>query len=154
VAFYRERFAEVGLFENEVYPGVPELLERLRGDGHRLYVVTSKPTVYSDRIIEHFGFDRFFRKVYGPQLDGRFDDKAELIGHILRELSLDPTRTIMIGDRARDIESGKAHGTRTVGVTYGFGSEAELTAAEPDEICHNPADIGQAVRRWWTRGNH
>jgi phosphoglycolate phosphatase len=146
IGFYRERFSTIGLFENEVYPGVPEMLERLQDDGHRLYVVTSKPTIYADRIIEHFGFDRFFLDVFGPQLDGRFDEKSELIGHILRELSLDPGRTIMIGDRARDVESGKAHSTRTIGVTYGFGSEAEIAAAGPDAICHGPSGIEQAVR--------
>lgn len=151
VAFYRERFGDVGLFENEVYPGVSELLQRLQDEGHNLYVVTSKPTVYSDRIVEHFGFDRYFRKVYGPQLDGRLDEKSELIEHILRELSLDPTRTVMIGDRARDVESGRAHNTRTIGVTYGFGSETEIAAAKPDEICHSPEGIEQVIRGWTRR---
>jgi phosphoglycolate phosphatase len=152
--YYRERYGDVGLFENQVYPGVPEMLARLQGEGHRLYVVTSKPTVYSDRIVERFGFDRYFLKVYGPQLDGRFDEKSELIEHILQELSLDPGRTVMIGDRARDIESGQAHNTRTIGVTYGFGSEAELAAAAPDEICHTPEEIDEAVRRCRTKGSH
>jgi phosphoglycolate phosphatase len=147
IAHYRERFADVGLFENEVYAGVPEMLDRLHGDDYPLYVVTSKPKVYADRIIEHFGFNRFFIEVFGPQLDGRFDEKSELIEFILRERALDPARTIMIGDRARDIESGQAHGTRTLGVTYGFGSEAEIKAAGPDEICHTPGEIDQAVRR-------
>jgi len=154
VRYFRERFTDVGLFENEVYPGVREMLEKLHGDGHELYVVTSKPTIYAGRIIEHFGFDRFFLKVFGPQLDGRFDEKSELIGFILRERSIDPNGAIMIGDRARDIESGKAHGTRTIGVTYGFGSEAEIRAAEPDEICHAPAEIHQAVRRCSTTDKH
>jgi len=154
VGFYRERFGDVGLFENVVYPGVPEMLERLHAQGHALYVVTSKPTVYSERIIERFGFSRFFTKVYGPQLDGRFDEKSELIEHILRERSLDPNRTIMIGDRARDIESGKAHGVRTIGVTYGFGSETEIVAAGPDEICRSPGEMEQTIRRSWTVDKH
>ena len=147
IGYYRERYETVGLFENEVYPGVPELLQRLQEDGYRLYVVTSKPTVYADRIIRHFGLDRFFIDVYGPELDGRFDEKRELVEFLLRERSLDPRRTIMIGDRARDIESGRANGTRTIGVTYGFGSVEEITAAKPDEICHSPSDIYLAVRR-------
>jgi phosphoglycolate phosphatase len=144
--YYRERYADVGLFENEVYPGVPELLQQLYDEGYPLYVVTSKPTVYSDRIVRRFGLDRFFRKVYGPELDGRFDDKQELVGFILRERAIDPACTIMIGDRARDIESGQAHGTRTLGVTYGFGSAEEIAAAKPDEICHTPGDIHPAIR--------
>lgn len=143
---YRERYGDVGLFENEVYPGIPELLQRLHDAGdYRLYVVTSKPAVYSDRIVRHFGFDRFFLKVYGPELDGRFDDKQELVGFVLRERKIAPRRTVMIGDRARDIESGQAHGTRTIGVTYGFGSVEEITAARPDAICHSPDELYPAI---------
>jgi phosphoglycolate phosphatase len=147
VGCYRERYETVGLFENEVYPGVPELLQQSRDDGYPLYVVTSKPTVYAARILQHFGLDRFFIEVYGPELDGRFDEKRELVEFILCERCLDPRRTIMIGDRARDVESGRTNGTRTIGVTYGFGSVAEIAAARPDEICHRPGEIYPAVRR-------
>ncbi len=147
IGYYRERYETVGLFENEVYPGVPELLQQLRNDGYPLYVVTSKPTVYADRIIRHFGLDHFFIDVYGPELDGRFDEKSELVAFVLRERTLAPRRTIMIGDRARDVESGRTNGTRTVGVTYGFGSLEEITAARPDEICHRPGEIYPAVLR-------
>ncbi len=147
IDYYRERYETVGLFENEVYPGVPELLQRLHDDGYPLYVVTSKPTVYADRIIQHFGLDHFFIDIYGPELDGRFDEKCELVAFILGERTLDPRRTIMIGDRARDVESGRANGTRSIGVTYGFGSLEEIAAARPDEICHHPSDIYPAVLR-------
>jgi phosphoglycolate phosphatase len=147
IGHYRERYEDVGLFENEVYPEIPELLRQLRDDGYPLYVVTSKPKVYADRIIRHFGFDLYFAEVYGPDLDGRFDEKVELVGHVLQRLSADPKRAVMIGDRARDIESGKAHGTRTIGVTYGFGSLDEITAAGPDCVCRNSLEIAAAVHR-------
>jgi phosphoglycolate phosphatase len=147
IGYYRERYETIGLFENEVYPGIPELLQQLQDGGYRLYVVTSKPTVYADRIIRHFGLDSFFLDVYGPELDGRFDEKRELVGFVLRERRLNPRRTIMIGDRARDVESGRANGTRTIGVTYGFGSVEEIAAAQPDAICHSPGDICPAVRQ-------
>ena len=147
IGYYRERYETIGLFENQVYPGIPELLQQLQDDGYPLYVVTSKPTVYADRIIQHFGLDRFFVEVYGPELDGRFDEKRELVEFILCERCLAPRCTIMIGDRARDVESGRTNGTRTIGVTYGFGSIAEITAAQPEEICHRPGDIYPAVRR-------
>jgi phosphoglycolate phosphatase len=147
IGYYRERYETIGLFENEVYPGIAELLQQLQDEGYLLYVVTSKPTVYADRIIRHFGLDHFFVAIYGPELDGRFDEKRELVEFILRERRLDPSHTVMIGDRARDVESGRANGTRTIGVTYGFGSSAEITAAQPEEICHRPGDIYPAVRR-------
>ena len=141
IRHYRERFADIGLFENKVYAGIPELLSALRDDGFELYVVTSKPTVYASRIIEHFGLNRYFVATFGPELSGRFDDKAELIEHILRERNLRPQQTVMIGDRASDIAAGKANGTRTLGVTYGFGDLEELTATGSDTICHSPAEI-------------
>lgn len=145
VTYFRERYGTVGLFENEPYPGIAELLSSLQGHGCRMYVVTSKPTIYARRIIGHFGLDRYFLDVFGPELDGRFDDKCELVEHVLRQCALDPGATVMIGDRARDIESGKANGTRTIGVTYGFGSEEELAAAGPDLICEGPAEIYQVL---------
>jgi phosphoglycolate phosphatase len=147
IDYYRQRYENIGLFENEVYPGIPELLHQLRDDGYPLFVVTSKPKVYADRIIQHFGLEDFFIEVYGPELDGRFDEKLELVGYILRQRSLDPNRTVMIGDRARDVESGRAHGTRTIGVTYGFGTLEEIAAAKPDHICHNPDEVYPAVQR-------
>jgi len=146
VDYYRERYENVGLFENEVYPGVPELLGQLRDDGYPLYVVTSKPKVYADRIIRRFGLDRYFIEVYGPELDGRFDEKRELVGFILHQRRLDPRRTVMIGDRASDIESGRAYGTRAIGVTYGFGTLEEIAAAKPDHICHTPHEVRPAVQ--------
>jgi phosphoglycolate phosphatase len=146
VDYYRERYESVGLFENEVYPGIPELLCRLRGEGHALYVVTAKPKVYAGRIIRHFGLDRNFVEVYGPELDGRFDEKRELVGFILHQRRLDPRRTVMIGDRANDIESGRAYGTRAIGVAYGFGTLEEITVAKPDRICHSPDEIYPAVQ--------
>jgi phosphoglycolate phosphatase len=146
INYYRQRYEDVGLFENQVYPGIPELLRQLQDDGYPLYVVTSKPTVYADRIIRHFGLRSCFIEVYGPELDGRFDEKRELVGFILHQRSLDPQSTVMIGDRASDIESGRAYGTLAIGVTYGFGTLDEITAAKPDRICSSPAEIDTAVR--------
>jgi phosphoglycolate phosphatase len=146
INYYRQRYEDVGLFENEVYPGIPELLRRLRDDGYPLYVVTAKPRVYADRIVRHFGLDRYFTEVYGPELDGRFDEKRELVGFILHQRPLDPGCTVMIGDRASDIESGRAYGTLAIGVTYGFGTLEEIAAAKPDRICRSPHEIYPAVQ--------
>jgi phosphoglycolate phosphatase len=146
INYYRQRYEDVGLFENQVYPGIPELLRQLQDDGYPLYVVTSKPTVYADRIIRHFGLRSCFIEVYGPELDGRFDEKRELVGFVLHERSLDPQSTVMIGDRASDIESGRAYGTLAIGVTYGFGTLEEIAAAKPDRICHSPREIHPAVQ--------
>ena len=150
VHHYRQRYADVGLFENVVYDGIPELLHALRQNGFELIVVTAKPTVYADRIISHFGLDSYFAAVFGPQLDGRFDDKTELVEHVLAERNLNPKQVVMIGDRATDIAAGKANGTGTLGVTYGFGDLEELTAARPDQICDSPAHIRETLDKEMT----
>ncbi len=148
VRHYRDRFSQVGLFENEVYDGIPELLASLSNAGFGLYVVTAKPAVFAKRILSHFNLEKYFVEIYGPELNGRFDDKTELIEHILREQGFQPAETVMIGDRASDIAAGKANGTRTLAVTYGFGDMEELTGAEPDYICPSPAAIGELAAEW------
>ena len=79
MGFYRERFAEVGLYENEVYAGIPAMLDALGSTGGRLYVATAKPAVFAERIVRHFALDHHFAGVYGPDLDGHLDDKADLL---------------------------------------------------------------------------
>lgn len=145
VRAYRERYSTVGLFEQVIYPGIPPLLKALRDDGFALYVVTSKPKIYAEKIVEHFDLAKYFKEVFGPQLDGRFDDKTELIAYIFSERPLSAGRAIMIGDRASDIAAGKANGARTIAVTYGFGSPAELAAAEADYACSSPDAIRPTV---------
>src|SRR4051812_2242458 len=123
IAHYRERFSVVGLFENAVYPHVPEALARLGREGHRLWVVTSKPHVYAQRIVEHFALGHHFGAVYGSELDGRNIDKSDLIRVVIGEEKLVATRTWMIGDRALDVQGGRANGVHTAAVAWGYGSE-------------------------------
>ena len=141
VALYRERYREIGLFENIMYAEVPDMLRALHGRA-RLGIATSKPHVYAARILEHFDLRRFFDDVFGAELDGRFDDKRDLLGHVVTTWSLDePQRVLMVGDREHDVLSARAHGLRTLGVTYGFGSAEELLSAGADALASRPADI-------------
>jgi phosphoglycolate phosphatase len=138
MAFYRQRFAETGLFENHVYDGVPAMLERTGRAAAAMYVATSKPGVYAERIVKHFGLSGHFRKVYGPELDGRYDDKAELLAHLLAAERVAPKMTVMIGDRAADIRAARANGLQSIGVLWGYGSEQELVDAGADILCRTP----------------
>jgi len=137
---YRQRFAAVGLFENTVYDGVPEMLEALQRNA-KLFVATSKPRVFAERIVEHFGLARFFAGVYGAELDGRFDDKTELLAHLLDSERLLPGTTTMVGDRSHDIVAAKRNRLRSIGVSYGYGTDAELRDAGADHICASPAEL-------------
>lgn len=133
IAIYRERYALSGLFENSVYPGVSEGLSVLAEAGATMFVVTSKPLMFAERIIDHFELRRFFRRVYGSELNGERSNKGDLISYVLRteQLANEPW---MIGDRLHDIRGAKLNSLRSAGVLWGYGSREELSQAGADAI--------------------
>lgn len=147
VALYRERFGTVGLFENAVYDGVPEMLAALALPDRALFVATSKPTVYASRIIDHFNLRDHFRCVYGSELDGHNDVKAALLAHALDAEGIAAERAIMVGDRAADIIGAKANGMAAIGALWGYGTERELLDAGADHICADAASLGERITR-------
>jgi phosphoglycolate phosphatase len=132
---YRERFSEVGLFENSPYPGIHDTLAAVAATGARMFVATSKPAVYAARIIDHFGLKPYFERVFGSELDGTRVDKRDLLRYALDEAKVDPTSAIMIGDRSHDVVGARTNGMTAIGVLYGYGSEAELRDAGAHHIC-------------------
>ena len=145
IAHYRERFADVGLFENAVYAGIPEALERLRGA--RLFVATSKPQVYAERIVRHFGLDRHFEAIHGCELDGTREDKRDLLDHLFATHGIDPRQAVMIGDRGADMRAARHHDCHALGVRWGYGSEDELREAGAQDLCDAPADLPGAIAK-------
>lgn len=129
VRLYRERYSDVGLFENEVYDGIPALLQTLRDEGVALFLATSKLQVYARRILDHFGLSQFFREAYGSEPDNRNADKRDLIRHILDVERFDPSKAVMVGDRMHDAIGARANGIATIGITWGYGSRQELLNA-------------------------
>lgn len=143
LALYRERYGRIGIYENRLYQGIEDCLDELAQSATVNYVVTSKPTVFSEKIIEHFGIDHHFEAVYGSELDGSLADKTELIAHILQREAVDPRDTVMIGDRKFDMIGARNHGIRSIGVLWGYGEEQELRAAGADDICSHPHQLRQ-----------
>jgi phosphoglycolate phosphatase len=141
VALYRERFADVGLYENGVYDGVSEVLTDLCASGHRLFVATSKPHVFAERIIDHFGLRGHFERVFGSELDGTRVDKSHLLEYALKQASVNPAKTLMIGDRSHDMVGARNNGMKGIGVLYGYGSREELLGAGANHICATPGAI-------------
>jgi phosphoglycolate phosphatase len=141
VAFYRERFSTVGLFENEVYDGIPEALGSLQTKGHTLYVATSKPALYAERIIAHFDLQRYFKCVYGSELDGTRSDKTGLISHILKRELIAPSETSMIGDRVHDIVGAIENGIYGFGVLWGYGTKDELENSGARAFFKTPQEL-------------
>lgn len=144
IEVYREYFRDRGLFENEVYPGIPEMLNHLQTLGHTLIIATSKPTEFAERILAHFGLDQYFSFVGGSTFDGSRSLKADVIAHVRKEYGFDPASTVMIGDRKHDLIGAKEAGLPAIGVSYGYGSIAELEKEQPLAIVDTP----QALERY------
>lgn len=146
IRHYREYFAEKGLFENEPYTGIEQVLSVLRERGVRLAVATSKPTVFADRILEHFGLDHLFDCVSGAELDGSRRHKDDIIAHALRLLQLQSTDgVVMVGDREHDVLGARRIGMPCIGVRWGFGTDAELIAAGATRLVADREELLHAL---------
>lgn len=144
IALTREYFAPKGIFENELYAGIPQLLEALRQGGARMAMATSKPAPFARRIAEHFAIDRYFDLIEGSTLDGTRTTKSEVLRLTIEGLGVtDPAQAVMVGDRRFDIEGAAATGIESIGVLYGYGSREELEQAGATHIV---ADVGELGR--------
>ncbi|WP_433745832.1 HAD family hydrolase [Falsibacillus pallidus] len=148
IEFYRERFKEKGMYENELYEGIPELLSSLKDYGYKLVIATSKPTEFSEQILEYFQIDKYFDLVIGSNLDGTRTSKTEIIQYILdkyNEHSAD--EFIMIGDREHDIIGAINTGIDSIGAAYGYGSHEELKRSHPTYMASNVQEIKDLLVR-------
>ena len=139
---YRARYTTVGLFENEVYPGIPEMLGALQAAGLRLAVATSKPKNTSLYILAHFALDSYFDVIEGASADGRVKSKQDVIELALAGLGgPDRARTVIVGDRLHDMEGAARCGISAIGVLWGFGSREELSAYSPVLLAQSPGQV-------------
>lgn len=135
VDFFREYFNKIGILQNEMYSGVPQMLQSLQTLGYTLYVATSKPEIYAQKILEDFGIAHFFLDIVGSSLSHNADSsKITIIRTVLTNHSLLPETCIMIGDREHDIFGAHQCGMKAIGVLYGFGDKEELEAVNADYI--------------------
>lgn len=148
---YRERFRDTGIFENSLYDGIPQLLRTLNSRGMFLAVASSKPTVFVERILEHFEIRKYFKAVVGSELDGTRTEKSEVVEEALKQLfgnaPVEKNKVYMIGDRRFDIEGAKAQGIDSVGVTYGYGGMEELREAKADYIVRSVEELQRFLLR-------
>jgi phosphoglycolate phosphatase len=143
---FREYFIETGIFENEVYEGMEELLGNLKRAGNKIIVATSKPEVLAIQILEHFGLEQYFDDICGAEFDDTRSEKEEVIRYALEKNGInDYSTTVMVGDRRFDVEGAKSVGIASVGVLYGFGSREELEEAGADRICETVEDLYEIV---------
>lgn len=168
IRYYRERFSTVGLFENEVYEGIPQMLARLQRAGRHLAVASSKPEVFVLRILEHFGIRQYFEVIVGSELDGTRTEKAEVVEEALRQLlcgagaaedeekksahagqdivtAAHRQDIVMVGDRKYDIAGAKAFHIASIGVSFGYAAAGELEAAGADVIVGTVEELERAL---------
>lgn len=135
---YRERFSDIGIFENGIYNGVLDLLQECKRVGKRLCLATSKPEIFAVRIIEKYGMASYFDEVVGSTLDGSINAKDEVIREVFRRLGIttedEKNHIVMVGDRKHDILGAKKCGIESIGVKFGYAEEGELEAAGADYI--------------------
>ena len=143
VDFYREYFSTSGIYENEVYPGIPDLLADLKSKRKELIVATSKPTIYANQILNAFNLDQYFTVVVGSHLDGTRTSKTEIIAHALSTLEKPKgSNAVMVGDREHDVIGAQGNAIDSIAVTYGYGTPLELQRANPTYLAHAVEDIG------------
>ena len=146
---YRERFRDIGIFENRVLDGIPELLHTLCKNGYVLCISSSKPEIFVNRILERYELAQYFTVVVGAEMDGRRSKKADVILETLRRLGdafpdtdfSDRSSCLMIGDRIHDIEGAQACGMDALGVTFGYAAPGELEASAAKGIASTTGEI-------------
>lgn len=143
VVIFRERYSTIGLFENEVYPGVMELLKTLKAKGKRMAVATSKKEDLAVRILEHFGIAEYLEVIGGDVREAGRDTKAKVIDYVLETMQAEKDDVIMVGDRKFDIEGAHALGIPCIAVEWGYGDRAEFEACGADHIVAKAADVAE-----------
>jgi phosphoglycolate phosphatase len=143
VKHFRERFSVKGIFENSLYEGVSDMLDRLKEAGAALGLATSKPDVFAEKIAEHLGFASKLDVLSAASLDETKDNKPAIIDQAIRRAGFDGRRedVIMVGDRKYDICGAHENGVFALGVTYGYGSAAELAEAGADAMADTTGQL-------------
>lgn len=143
MAYYRERFSSGGLYENEIYPGIAELLKNIKAGGGRVLLATSKPEEFASMILEHFDILKYFDFVAGNTLDETRPEKRQVIEHILGNYpDISAENAVMVGDREYDMLAAKEFSLPSVGVLFGYGSLEELTNAGADMLAEDVSALG------------
>lgn len=148
VAYYREYFTQTGIYENQVYDGIQDLLESLKEAGKKVILATSKPEPFAKQILEYFHLSDYFDFAAGSNMDGTLTRKADVIGYALESCQISEySKVVMIGDRKHDVLGAAQFGIDTIGVLYGYGSEEELKSAGAVYLAERPEHILQFIMK-------
>ena len=139
---YREYYADKGIYENNLYDGIIELLDKLKENGKTIILATSKPEVYAKQILKYFKIDKYFAFVAGSDFEETRVRKGDVIKYALEGANIsDLSKVIMVGDREHDIIGAKENNIKSIGVLYGFGNVIELTQARAEYIAKSTNEL-------------
>lgn len=146
IAIFRSRYVPIGKFENKPYPGMEALLSRLKDEGNRLFIATSKPETTAVEILNHFDLSKYFEIIAGATFDGTRDSKEDVIRYLLsRTSAMDDC--IMVGDTAYDVIGAKAHGMPCIGVSWGYGEVSDMVDAGAAAIANTMDELHDYVTK-------
>lgn len=145
VEIYRSRYIPIGRFENTPYPGIRELLEKLKAEGHKLYVATSKPEWMSIEILEYFDLAKYFDRICGASTDFSRNSKEAVIAHLIEQCGAQEN-AIMVGDTAYDVIGAKEHGIPCVGVDWGYGLNEDMIQAGAVAIAYTAGQLYELLK--------
>ena len=140
VEVYRERFIPIGMYENKLYPGIQELLETLRAEGHVLCIATSKPESMAKEILRYFDIGKYFHHICGATLDHSRDTKEQVISYLLSQCDSEYP-WVMVGDTAFDVIGAKSHDIPAIGVAWGYGLVEEMRDAGATAIVYDTKEL-------------
>lgn len=143
IEYYRERYAPVGIYENELYPGIVEMLCGLKEKGYKLGIASSKPENFVRIVAEYFHIDSYFDEIVGSEISGGRTNKTEVIEEALRRMGLSDHRdqVIMVGDKEHDVYGARKAGLECIAVSYGYGTKEELENANPYKLVNSTEEI-------------
>jgi len=145
VRLYREYFTVHGIYEQNVFDGIPELLHILTEKQAQLFIATAKPDMYAGKILQMMKLDHHFIDICGATADASRADKTSIIGHVLNRYQIDSAHAVMIGDKEHDIKGAHAHSLQSIACSYGYGTEEELLASHPHYMCSSVQELRQLL---------
>ena len=144
---YRAYYSQGGMFELDLYDGVPEMLERIRAGGLAMGIASSKPGAYIQALLEHLGVAQYFSCISAPEVGSVNPTKRELIVSAMEMLKVQPNECVMIGDRCFDLDGGREAGVRTIGAAYGYGGRAEMQEHGATWIAETTTEIAELIEK-------
>lgn len=147
IGYYREYFERDGMYDNRAFDGMADILAMLKAKGKTLLVATSKPTIFADPIVRHYGMGEYFKEIIGASTDGTRTEKGQVIAEALRYTDSPREAVLMIGDREHDVIGAREHGIDVLNVGFGYGTAEEREVHKPDYYCETMEDLAEFLSR-------